>query len=103
MNRKLLPILSTQSAANVRHTTTENMIYFWDTVRSDTFEIMVSTRLALTIPYYWVSFSRWTQTNTNQSSQFANEHVLGDKKVAPFAKCGVSFLFKPDSDIDVPF
>jgi hypothetical protein len=45
----------------------------------------------------------WCQTNSNQSPLFANEHVLGDEKVPPFAKRGVSFLFEPDSGVDVPF
>lgn len=32
-----------------------------------------------------------------------NEQVLGDEKVAPFAKSGVAFLFELNSGVDVPF
>lgn len=34
--------------------------------------------------------SRWCQANANQSPLFADEQVPGDKKVAPFAKRGVT-------------
>ena len=47
--------------------------------------------------------NRCCQSNANQSPQFADEQVLGDEKVAPFANRGVSFLFEPDSGVDVPF
>ena len=43
------------------------------------------------------------QSNANPSPLFANEQVLGDEKVAPFAKRGVAFLFEPNSCVDVPF
>ena len=47
---------------------------------------------------------RWCcQSNANQSPLLANEQVLGDEKVAPFAKSGVSFLFEPNSGVNVPF
>jgi hypothetical protein len=46
---------------------------------------------------------RCCQANANQSPIFANEQVLGDEKVAPFAKSGVAFLFEPNSGVDVPF
>ena len=47
---------------------------------------------------------RWCcQSNANPSPIFADEQVLGDEKVAPLAKRGVSFLFEPDSGVDVPF
>jgi hypothetical protein len=45
----------------------------------------------------------WCQANASPSPIFADEQVLGDKKVAPFAKSGVSFLFEPDSGVDVLF
>jgi len=45
----------------------------------------------------------WCQSNANPSPLFANEQVLGDEKVAPFAKRGVAFLFEPYSGLDVPF
>ena len=36
-------------------------------------------------------------------SDFRDAQVLGDEKVAPLAKRGVSFLFEPDSGVYVPF
>jgi len=33
----------------------------------------------------------------------ATQQVLGDEKVAPFAKSGVAFLFELNCDVDVPF
>ena len=33
----------------------------------------------------------------------AGQQVLGDEKVAPLAKRGVSLLFEPDSGVDMPF
>jgi hypothetical protein len=46
---------------------------------------------------------RWCKANANPSPIFADEQVLGDEKVAPLAKRGVSFLFEPYSGVDVPF
>lgn len=46
---------------------------------------------------------RCCQSNVNPSPIFADQQVLGDEKVAPLAKGGVSFLFEPDSGVDVPF
>ena len=46
---------------------------------------------------------RCCQSIANPSPIFADEQVLGDEKVAPLAKRGVSFLFEPDSGVDVPF
>jgi len=43
------------------------------------------------------------QSNANRSPLLANEQVLGDEKATPFAKSGVSFLFKPNSGVSVPF
>lgn len=45
----------------------------------------------------------WCQTNSKQSLFFADQQVQSDEKVAPLAKRGVSFLFEPDSSVDVPF
>ena len=45
----------------------------------------------------------WCQANANQSPLLADEHVLGDEKVAPLAKGGVAFLFESNSGVDVPF
>jgi hypothetical protein len=42
------------------------------------------------------------QANANQSPSFADQQVLCDEKVAPFAKSGVAFLFEPYSGVDVP-
>ena len=47
--------------------------------------------------------SKQRRFSANQSPLFANELVLGDEKVAPFAKSGVTFLFKSNSGVDVPF
>ena len=41
------------------------------------------------------------QTNANPPPLFADEEVLGDAKVAPFVKRGVSFLAEPCSGVDV--
>jgi hypothetical protein len=43
------------------------------------------------------------QAIANPSPIFADEQVLGDKKVAAFAKNGVAFLFEADFRVDVPF
>jgi hypothetical protein len=43
------------------------------------------------------------QANANPSPLIANEQVLGDDKVAPLAKRGISLLFEPISGFDVPF
>jgi hypothetical protein len=43
------------------------------------------------------------QANANQSPQFAVQRVLGDEKVPPLTKSGVSFLLESNSGIDVPF
>lgn len=45
----------------------------------------------------------WCQSDANQSPLVAGQQVLADEKVAPFAKRGVSFLFKPNSGVYVPF
>ena len=50
-----------------------------------------------------LELERCCQSNANQSPLFANKQVLGDEKVAPLAKSGVSFLFEPCSGVDVPF
>ena len=50
-----------------------------------------------------MGFWRWCQANANRSPLFPNEQVLGDKKVAPFAKSGVAFLFKLNSGVYMPF
>jgi hypothetical protein len=36
-------------------------------------------------------------------SVFADEQASGRNQLAPFEKSGVSFLFEPDSGVDVPF
>jgi hypothetical protein len=46
---------------------------------------------------------RWCQANANQSPIFADGKVLGDEKVAPFAKSSVAFLFKSNSGVYMPF
>jgi len=43
----------------------------------------------------------WCQSNANQSPVFANEQVLGDEKVAPLAKRGVTHCFEPSPSIDI--
>ena len=42
------------------------------------------------------------QANANQSLLFADEQVLGGEKVSPLAKIGISFLFEPQSGVDIP-
>jgi len=54
------------------------------------------------MPSLWIA-ERCGQSRANQSSFFAGRQVLGDEKVAPLAKRGVTFLFEPDSGADVPF
>ena len=46
---------------------------------------------------------RCCQTNSKQSPFFADQQLLGDEKLPPFAKRGVSFLFEPDFGVNVPF
>jgi len=44
---------------------------------------------------------RCCQSNANQSPLFANKQMLGDEKVAPFAKSGVTHCFEPSPPIDI--
>lgn len=43
---------------------------------------------------FFKPWQRWCQANANSSPLFAHEQVLGNEKVAPFAKSGVPVGFE---------
>lgn len=49
-----------------------------------------------------VSSQGCCQANANQSPLFAREQVLGNEKIAPFAKCGVPVSFEGCSRVEMP-